>query len=111
MNYSNPTKPSTPKSPPFEKSSNGAPCHVRTFTSFIQSCFITNSPRGDFIADAKTLISAGVFPAIDSWGDLYAFMMRRRACPEAVTEGRKLWAQFRKSQTAAVPGKNRRAQS
>jgi hypothetical protein len=66
-----------------------------TFKEFIQSARVTNSPRGDFIADAKTLINAGVFPTVEGWGDLYGFMARRRACPEAVEEARKLWRQFK----------------
>jgi hypothetical protein len=70
-----------------------------TFAEFIQSARVTETPRGDFIADAKTLINACVFPAIDSWGDLYGFMMRRRACPEAIEQARKVWRQYQKSKT------------
>ncbi len=73
-----------------------------TFKEYIQSARVTSTPRGDYIADTKTLINAGVFPAVDSWADLYGFMMRRRACPEAIEEGRKLWRQYKSKVSEAA---------
>ena len=73
-----------------------------TFKEFIQSARVTNTPRGDFIADAKTLINAGVFPTVDSWCDLYGFMTRRHACPEAIEEARKAWRQFKSKVSEAA---------
>jgi hypothetical protein len=73
-----------------------------TFAKFIQSKNITNSPRGDFIADTKTLINASVFPVVESWGDLYRFMIRRRACPEAIEEARKLWRAYKSEVSEAA---------
>jgi hypothetical protein len=68
-----------------------------TFSEFIATRKITNTPRGDFLEDTKTLINCKKFPAVTSWGDLYCFMRGRRACDEAIAEGRKLWAQYKKS--------------
>lgn len=65
------------------------------FAEFIQSTRVFPTPRGAFIADAKTWISAGVFPPVDSWADLYGFMSRRGSPPEAIEEGRKVWRQFK----------------
>jgi hypothetical protein len=97
IKYEIPAKPSIPL---FEKSSD----RTRTFASFIQSARVTNSPRGDFISDTKTLIDWGKLPAINSWRDLHSFMFwKRHACPEAIAEGRKLWREYQKLKTAAVP--------
>jgi hypothetical protein len=68
---------------------------MKTFSDFMRSRNITRSPRGDFIADTKTLINAGKLPTITCWGDLYCFMMSRCASQEAITEARKLWRQFK----------------
>lgn len=70
-----------------------------TFAEFIQSRNITNSPRGDFIADTKTLINCRRFPAVTCWSELYSFMSNRRASQEAIAEARKLWRSFQKSHT------------
>ena len=70
-----------------------------SFSDFIAGRRITNTPRGDFIGDTKTLINCKKFPAVTSWGDLYGFMRGRNACPEAIAEGRKLWALYKKQIT------------
>ena len=70
---------------------------MKTFSDFIKSVRVTNSPRGDFIADTKTLINCGKLPAIKTWGELYHFMSSRHACPEAIEQARKVWRQYQKS--------------
>ena len=70
---------------------------MKNFSNFIRSRNITNSPRGDFLADTKTLINAGKFPEVQTWSALYGFMSLRNACPEAITEARKLWRSYQKT--------------
>jgi hypothetical protein len=65
------------------------------FADYLQSRNITKSPRGDFLADSKTLINAGKFPTVTCWGELYSFMASRHASPEAIAQARKLWRQFK----------------
>jgi hypothetical protein len=72
---------------------------MKAFSDFIQSRNITNSPRGDFLADTKTLINCGKFPTVTCWGQLFAFVSSRHASPEAIAEARKLWRQYQKSLT------------
>jgi hypothetical protein len=72
------------------------------FAEFIQSARVTATPRGDYIADTKTLINAGVFPAVDSWADLYGFMSRRGSRLEAIEEARKVWRQFKSKVSEAA---------
>ena len=65
------------------------------FAEFIQSARVFPTPRGAFIADAKTWINAGVLPAVDSWADLYGFMSRRGSRPEAIDIARKVWREYK----------------
>jgi hypothetical protein len=65
-----------------------------TFIDFIQTCRVTDTLRGDFIADTQSLIKSGAFPDIASWGALEAFMRSHSACPEAVKAGRRVWRRF-----------------
>jgi hypothetical protein len=69
-----------------------------TFKNFIQSARVTETPRGNFIADMKTLINAGVFPAVEmfGWNDFYSFMAyHHRTSPEAIEMARKVWREFK----------------
>ncbi len=74
-----------------------------TFVDFIQRRNITGSRRGDFIADSKTLINAGVFPGVKAWADLYRFLSRRRTSDETIIEARRLWRAYLKA--TALEGK------
>lgn len=65
-----------------------------TFKSYIQSARVTETPRGDFIADCKTLINCNKLPDVQSWSELYGFMWKRGACREAIEEARKVWRQY-----------------
>jgi hypothetical protein len=73
---------------------------MKTFSDFIKAARVTETPRGDFIADTKTLINCNKFPDdFKNWGELYHFMISRHACEPAITEARKVWRQYRKSLT------------
>ena len=67
-----------------------------TFKEYIQSAYVTGTPRGAFLADMKTLINADVFPVeIFSWNDLYSFMaFQGRTSREAIDMARKVWRQY-----------------
>jgi len=68
-----------------------------TFKEFIQSARVFPTPRGEFVADCKTLINAGVFPpAIFSWNDFYSFLAyHHRTSPEAIEIARKVWREYK----------------
>jgi hypothetical protein len=70
---------------------------MKPFVEFIRSCRITDSPRGNFLADTKTLISCNKMPTIRCWGQLYGFMSARHARPETIAEARKVWKRYQKS--------------
>jgi hypothetical protein len=64
-----------------------------TFHEYIQTRRITDTPRGDFIADAKgdsKLIEA------KSWDQLWTHLYTRGACPEAIKAARSVWRGYEK---------------
>jgi hypothetical protein len=67
---------------------------MTTFTEFVSSRRITDTPRGDFIEDTRSLISIGQFSEPEGLGDLIFFLRSRQACQEAVRQGRKVWHQY-----------------
>jgi hypothetical protein len=76
---------------------------MKTFAEYISSCRVTDTPRGDFIADTQTLINAGKFPDVKRWRDLYGFMSCRSVrCSEAIELARKVWRQYQKSTVEEV---------
>lgn len=100
---------STPKPTLSEKSSDGRPSFVDFILSTRAKKSKTGDARADLVALYKTLISAKAFPTITRWADLYRFMCRRSASPDALDEARKLWASYKsKYQPAASPGTSRR---
>lgn len=71
---------------------------MTTFTEFIESCRITDTPRGNFIDEVKTLIHADALPDVRCWPDLYRFMIGRTTCSnEAIETARKVWRAYLKS--------------
>jgi hypothetical protein len=68
-----------------------------TFTEFIQSRRVTDTPRGDFIEDTKGLISLNRFPDPKSLPALEWFMVRRHARKKAIREARKLWREYQRN--------------
>lgn len=73
-----------------------------TFSDFIRARNITNSPRGAFLAEMKTLINAGAVPPVREWPELYRFFSRQRASDETITIARQLWREYRKLESAGV---------
>jgi hypothetical protein len=65
-----------------------------TFSEYIRSRRVTDTPRGDFIADTKSLIETGKFPDVESWTALELELAGRGACREAFREARKLWREY-----------------
>jgi hypothetical protein len=96
-------KSSTRQMPHLNFCSRGASVCL-TFKDFVQSSYVTNTPRGEFIADMKTLSNAGVLPpVIFSWNDFYSFLAyHHRTSPEAVAVARKVWQQFRSKSKPTV---------
>lgn len=74
-----------------------------TFTDFMQTRNVTNTARGAFLAEMKTLINAGAFPPVQQWAELYRFLNRRRASDETITLARQLWREYRKLESVGVP--------
>jgi hypothetical protein len=68
-----------------------------TFSDFISARYCTRSARGDFVADAKSWISAGILPSISQWADFYRFLTRQNASDETIQSARKLWRDFKKA--------------
>jgi hypothetical protein len=73
-----------------------------TFAEYITSCHVTDTPRGDFIEDARVLIRVGKLPDVQRWSQLEWFLLKRGACREAIEEGRKLWRQYERKQIDAL---------
>ena len=71
-----------------------------SFKDFIQSVRVTNTERGAFVADIKTLINADVFPPVDDWATLYRFLSRRGSSSETIIMARKVWREYKAKVTA-----------
>jgi hypothetical protein len=97
MNYSGPDKSSMPKTSELKSFSTADP-----FACFIQSSHSYANPRGNFLADCKTLINAGKFPIINSWPDLLRFMRSRSASDQAIALARKVWRQYQKQSEVRI---------
>lgn len=69
------------------------------FKEFVISRRKTDSPRGDFVEDCKSLIKLGKMPNFHSLGALVEFIRWRHACPEALREARKLWKEYTRLDT------------
>jgi hypothetical protein len=69
-----------------------------SFTNFILTRRVTDTPRGDFVADTKFLIGMGRFPVVvGSWDSLESFLYGRHACPGAMAAGRQVWREYRRA--------------
>jgi hypothetical protein len=70
-----------------------------SFPDFILSrrCGTAHLGRSDFLADAKSWISAGIFPSISQWADFYKFLTRQNASDETIQSARKLWRDYKKA--------------
>jgi hypothetical protein len=65
-----------------------------TFYHYLKTRRITDNPRGDFIKDALSF--GGMTAKISDWRSFEAHLFRMRACPEAITAGRKVWREYQK---------------
>lgn len=67
------------------------------FKEWIFTRRVTNSARGDFIRDARQDKN---FPDLDSAKEYVGYLHSKRACREAVSEFKKLWAAYEKEMNA-----------
>ena len=58
------------------------------FRTFIRARRVTDTPRGDFIADAK---ADRHFPDARSWAQLACYLVHRHACHGAINAARRVW--------------------
>jgi hypothetical protein len=70
-----------------------------TFTEYVMSRRVTDTPNGDFVADTQTLIRAGRFEDPKTWRQLEFFMRFRAGVPGGVSErtieaGKRVWRQY-----------------
>jgi hypothetical protein len=72
-----------------------------TFNEYIASQKAGDNPRGDFISDTRDEMRAGRMPEIASWDQLENYLLGKRACSEALTEGGKLWREYERAQAKA----------
>jgi hypothetical protein len=71
---------------------------MKTFAEYLEDCRVTDTPRGKFIDDAKTLIHADAFPEVKCWPDLYRYVIGRPTYSnETMDIARKLWRAHLKS--------------
>ncbi len=67
---------------------------MQSFTDYILSADVTDDPRGDFIADTRTLIELGKFEEPQRLDCLLTMMRLRGACDEALAEARRVWGEW-----------------
>lgn len=64
-----------------------------SFKKFILERKVTDDPEGDFVDDTKRVSD---FPEeLTSFAGLQAYLEFKRACPEAIEAGRKLWREYK----------------
>jgi hypothetical protein len=59
-----------------------------TFTEYVKARRVTNTPAGDFVADAKA--DRGM-PDVKSWEQLHTYLVMKSAIPEAIAAGKAVW--------------------
>jgi hypothetical protein len=62
-----------------------------SFHEFIRTRRITDTPRGDFIGDAK---DDRTLPNATRWSELEFYLLQKHACLEAVRQAKKVWNEF-----------------
>jgi hypothetical protein len=62
-----------------------------SFRDYIQSRRVTDTPAGDFVADAK---QDGRLPDAQSWADLQSYMWGRGASSSAVDAAKTVWQRY-----------------
>jgi YozE SAM-like fold len=75
-----------------------------SFTEYLKSRRVTDTPAGDFIIDAK---SDPTMPDATSWKQLEFYLTTKGAIPDAVTAAKIVWkgylAQVRRDSSAKRP--------
>ena len=61
------------------------------FLNYVKQRCVTDTPFGDFTADARTDRS---FPDARTWREVETYLRHRDACPEAVTAARVVWRAY-----------------
>jgi hypothetical protein len=71
-----------------------------SFREFIHTRRVTDTPRGDFIADARC---DPRFPDVQRWSELETYLwLQAEACPEAIREAKRLWKEFERQRPRHV---------
>jgi len=80
-------------SPPHDAyKEKSASCASLGFRDFIRTCRVTDTPRGDFIADAR---ADPRLPDAKRWSELETYLrLQADACPEAIRQAKRLWKEF-----------------
>ncbi len=63
-----------------------------TFKEFVAKCRLTDTPRGDFLRDARC--GEGLPSTIDSWRQLEDYLASQGACSEADEAARGVWREY-----------------
>lgn len=67
-----------------------------TFQQYLAGLRITDTPRGDFIGDARG-DRRFAQATIETAGQLDTFLMQHSACDEACRQARKLWRAYQRA--------------
>jgi hypothetical protein len=79
---------------------------VMRFREWVRSRRVTDTPRGDFVEDSRV---ARDFPDVDSWDEMESYLLfRRRACQEAMAEGKRLWREYQRAVSASPASETQR---
>jgi hypothetical protein len=62
-----------------------------SFKSYVATRRITDTPSGDFVADARR---DHQLPDATTWEDLRAYLFHNGACREAIAAARVVWADY-----------------
>jgi hypothetical protein len=62
-----------------------------TFSEWLKTARITDTPQGDFIDDAR---SDSHFPNVQTWDQLDNYLLSRGACREAKEAAKLVWRRY-----------------
>lgn len=66
-----------------------------SFKSYIAQRRITDTPAGDFVADAR---ADRTFPDAKTWDEVRSYLRQRGACGDAVKAAHSVWRQYERSE-------------
>lgn len=70
-----------------------------SFRTYVQSRRVTDTPAGDFVADAK---ADPTFPDPPTWQELEGYLRRRGAIRDAIMAGRAVWRGYQAARRRAA---------